>query len=983
MPLHPESSLFTAQGSNRLQRADTLVKSSMTIDSLSKIDTLRITTAVEHDLRDNTSLATRQSFLDNFFPVDNEKVEKVFTKLKDQKVYGKRWNKFPVKPGGPEADYYRIIQDTLQKIQDTYCAETQTPVQRVWVDTHSTAPESFTETAANRPDLAHAIGSKTEWDNRNKELLRSNLTTTTRTQTKNAQTIANNEIPQDFRKNLRVYWFRTSTVVEVKPVNTPLNSEEAYNTVQQLAGYMRQILREQLDRRFVFGLIFFHDCLSVWYCDRSGLLGIDEVLNIHEEPEAFIRVIASLSTKSYEDLGWDPTMRFFQMDKPHQYSYELDFSKDEIVQYFQNSDRQYSTKWVIKINGKEYVTIRALSLSRAEIMCGRGQLVWLAVDVEKRELVVIKQSWSPYTLTNKNQGSDDGDHGSQSNADLYGKSEMDKLRSEAEVYLHALGKHELLQERKISELIPGHEVPEQLHKHDYHIGRLRAHEIVPDTRTGENFRCGIKESQAAMAAQPPPTSGKRKAPGDEHAKGGPQEEQLHEQLTNMMSVKFGNHSFRFTERQLCRMVFEDFGWPIKRFRSLGELLNMLEHCLEGYRFLLMQGIVHRDISPSNMLICPILPLNPTMPAKVAGRLNDLDHSKVDVRYECAALENTIEQQDLDQTMHILSPTLKLMKIPGCSLELYQILVGLKFKFNMIYTYLDIVLPTLPRLNMLPAADQVLKPDTLGLGVKPTDCIPPMFTDRVQENEERSGTVPYMSHEFLARQINPPPHTAVHDMESIFWVLLYLCLTREGPGGKLRAALRNDSATQVAGSPDAKIGHLVYCFFDAEQPVLDLNKKQLFKTPSSFEAHVIPSIHPYFEPLIPLLKEWFRILCVAFFDPRLLKSPEYIWPHLGFQLALTRICEESVRKLDKDPLYEAMTEEEDNRRTEYMHEILEALDKVSQGVTHSSDATIPELDPSPRARQLGSRNSNIFTQFGQAAEPLTPLVSSQDNKRQRR
>ncbi|THU97745.1 hypothetical protein K435DRAFT_965275 [Dendrothele bispora CBS 962.96] len=954
MPLHPESSLFTAQGSNRLQRADTLVKSSMTIDSLSKIDTLRITTAVEHDLRDNTSLATRQSFLDNFFPVDNEKVEKVFTKLKDQKVYGKRWNKFPVKPGGPEADYYRIIQDTLQKIQDTYCAETQTPVQRVWVDTHSTAPESFTETAANRPDLTHAIGSKTEWDNRNKELLRSNMTTTTRTQTKNAQIIANNEIPQDFRKNLRVYWFRTSTVVEVKPINTSLNSEEAYNTIQQLAGYMRQILREQLDRRFVFGLIFFHDCLSVWYCDRSGLLGMEEVLNIHEEPEAFIRVIASLSTKSYEDLGWDPTMRFFQMDKPHQYSYELDFSKDEIVQYFQNSDRQYSTKWVLKINGKEYVTIRALSLSRAEIMCGRGQLVWLAVDVEKRELVVIKQSWSPYTLKNKNQGSDDDEYGSQSNAD---KSEMGKLRSEAEVYLHALGKHELLQERKIAELMHGHEVPEQLHKHDYHIGRLRAHEIVPDTRTGENFRCGIKESQAAMATQPPPTSGKRQAPGDEHTKEGPREEQLHEQLTNMMSVKFGNHSFRFTERQLCRMVFEDFGWPIKRFRSLGELLNMLKHYLEGYGFLLTRGIVHRDISPSNMLICPVLPLNPTMPAKV------------------------IEQQDLDQTRNILSPFLKSLKIPDCSVDLYGILVGLDLDISLIHVYLKFVLPTLPELDMPP--DQVLEPDTLGLGVKPTDCIPPMFTDRIQENEERSGTVPYMSHEFLARQIEPPPHTAVHDMESIFWVLLYLCLTREGPGGKLRTALRKDSATQVAGSPDAKIGHLVYCFFDAERPVLELNKKELFKTPSSFEAHVIPSIHPYFEPLIPLLRAWFRILRVAF-DPHLDKPPEYVWPHLSFQLALTRFCEESVGKLDKDPLYEAMTEEEDNRRTQYMHEILEALDKVSQGATHSTDATIPELDPSPRARQLGSRNTNIFTQFEhQTTEPLTPLMSSQDSKRQRR
>ena len=84
-----------------------------------------------------------------------------------------------------------------------------------------------------------------------------------------------------------------STVVEVKPKQSSLDSEEAYNTVQQLAGYMRQVFREQLDRRFIFGLIFFHDCLSVWYCDRSGLLGMDKVLDIHKVCQQFLQRIFS------------------------------------------------------------------------------------------------------------------------------------------------------------------------------------------------------------------------------------------------------------------------------------------------------------------------------------------------------------------------------------------------------------------------------------------------------------------------------------------------------------------------------------------------------------------------------------------------------------------------------------------------------------------------------------------------------------------
>ncbi|THU97857.1 hypothetical protein K435DRAFT_50180 [Dendrothele bispora CBS 962.96] len=892
----------------------------MTIDNLSKIDTLQITAAVQHDLQNDTRLATHESFLHNFFPVTDENVGKVFVKLKETGLYSERaqrWTGFPEESDRPEVNYYGIIQDTQQQIQDTYCAEAQMEVQRVWKDTHSTAPESFTGTAANRPDVVQGIGGEAEWNDRMAKLV---------------------QLPEEFRKNLRAYWFRTATVVGVKPKSSPLNSEETYHTVQRLAGYMHQVLREQLDRRFVFGLIFLHDCMSVWYCDRSGLLGMDKVLNIHEEPEVFIRVIASLSTKSFEDLGWDPTMRFFQVGKLPQYSYELDFSKNEVVEYFQNSDRQYS-KWVITIDGREYVTIRALSLSRAEIMCGRGQLVWSAVDVQNRKIVVIKQSWSPFTLEVKASNLEDGARQTRSNiADL----QTCQIRSEAKVYLHA--------------------VPGMPHEHDHYIARLEAQEIVPGTRTEENFRCDIEDSRPSSSIRSSTTLGKRREPGDEHTKTMPREEQLHEQLTNALSLKFGDPLRRFTERQLCRMVFKDFGWPIKCFRSLEELLDILGHCLEGYEFLLTKGIVHRDISPSNMLICPVLPFDPTQPAKVVGRLNDLDHSKVDVDYTSDdLLQDNVNQPTLDEIMKILPlvlpVVLKSSKTPDCSVDLYKILVGLKLDISEILMYLCAVLKTLPKLDMLP--DQVIEPETLRLGVKLTDCMPPKFTSRLQGNNELSGTMPFISHRLL-RRIYPPVHTAVHDMESVFWVLLYLCLTREGPGDKLRDALCKDPSEIEEDSAEAKIGHLVYCFFDAEEYVLEVNKRGLFEMPNAFQEHVVPSIHPYFDPLKPLLEEWFRILCVAY-TPRLdaMTFPEYVWPHLSFQRALTCFRQESERKLDTDSRYAEMTRSEDQRRTKYIDEILKALDDLPRDGSQFADAPIQELDPSLRARQDGSRKSNLF------------------------
>lgn len=49
----------------------------------------------------------------------------------------------------------------------------------------------------------------------------------------------------------------------------------------QLFAYTRQALKEQLDRRFVLGLLFAKTDLSVWQVDRSGAIG-STPFNIHE-----------------------------------------------------------------------------------------------------------------------------------------------------------------------------------------------------------------------------------------------------------------------------------------------------------------------------------------------------------------------------------------------------------------------------------------------------------------------------------------------------------------------------------------------------------------------------------------------------------------------------------------------------------------------------------------------------------------------------
>ena len=73
----------------------------------------------------------------------------------------------------------------------------------------------------------------------------------------------------------------------MKPTD-PKNWEEV---VKQLVSYLRRILREQLDRRFVFGLTLGPDMMTVWMHDRSGVIGTKTAINIHNVGERSILLL--------------------------------------------------------------------------------------------------------------------------------------------------------------------------------------------------------------------------------------------------------------------------------------------------------------------------------------------------------------------------------------------------------------------------------------------------------------------------------------------------------------------------------------------------------------------------------------------------------------------------------------------------------------------------------------------------------------------
>jgi len=71
----------------------------------------------------------------------------------------------------------------------------------------------------------------------------------------------------------------------------PTDSKNWVDVVKQLIGYLRRILREQLDRRFVFGLTLGPDMMTVWMHDRSGVIGTKTAINIHKVDEIVILLV--------------------------------------------------------------------------------------------------------------------------------------------------------------------------------------------------------------------------------------------------------------------------------------------------------------------------------------------------------------------------------------------------------------------------------------------------------------------------------------------------------------------------------------------------------------------------------------------------------------------------------------------------------------------------------------------------------------------
>ena len=173
-------------------------------------------------------------------------------------------------------------------------------------------------------------------------------------------------------------------------------------------------------------------------------------------------------------------------------------------------------------------------------------------------------------------------------------------------------------------------------------------------------------------------------------------------------------------------------------------------------------------------------------------------------------------------------------------------------------------------------------------------------------DDPQGTIPFISVELLYfTPLNPtidyPIHNAVHDMESILWVLLYICLTREAnEGGIRRHELQPNSPDK-----DRPLLQLICDLFEKDNAKL---RTTCLRVPKHFEG-ILENVHSYFHCLKPLLLKLRWVLYLA-------HRHEGI-EHYNIHSIVLAIFEASIAKLKQHRNDREIVEAKEKRRKQWM------------------------------------------------------------------
>ncbi|KAG6883365.1 hypothetical protein C0995_012413 [Termitomyces sp. Mi166 len=352
---------------------------------------------VERDIRKTLFTADTEAFLDMIIP-GIPPTDEIFDNLRYHgKHDGTRWAEYPANPPSSGKLLYEPFATISNAIIDAM-PEEEIQTKMVYIDRHNRSQENIENDIAEwRPDGA---GAQPDLDLQEVEKKLMEQWGRIRTHRDAVETEEVLEKISKERKRVvglyQLWWMCIHIVYVIKVEKT---EEERYSAITLLLVYMRQVLIEQLDRRFVLGFVLLFDELTLVLCDRSGVIMTSTPIDIHSEPKKFVRIIAGLSSMSPAQLGWDTTMKIYL---PLSNTIELSYKAVHRLEGVDGAGR-YNIHWIIDVVNKgkveQYVTVSVISAIRSVEVCDRATVVYEVIKYDEKDdpkqTYALKRYWRP------------------------------------------------------------------------------------------------------------------------------------------------------------------------------------------------------------------------------------------------------------------------------------------------------------------------------------------------------------------------------------------------------------------------------------------------------------------------------------------------------------------------------------------------------------------------------------------------------------
>ncbi|KIO15954.1 hypothetical protein M407DRAFT_34416 [Tulasnella calospora MUT 4182] len=533
----------------------------------------------------------------------------------------------------------------------------------------------------------------------------------------------------------KAHWQDVTVVVEVKKRGFDMK------TLVQVANYARAMMVEQKDRNFVFTVLITGDECRVFRWDAVGAQ-VTEAINFHQNPKLFLQVMGRLATMTPSELGYDTHFsnagRVLSTEtiKTH-----LTIHRTEPRQYFTHDPAPLTPPDCPEALPPLILELEKLQFESKGLLFGRATRVWKAVSVEPPGVhYIVKQNWADDSRPNEGFF----------HTLTTGVAAVPNLETmeECEFTSFFRARDGV---KGVLPLVAVNRVEKLALKRQPLFGggtsRTDDHAStdVHDAGVSAESECMSDDDMDGDAAsdEDDGADGNTGVGGEEDV--GDNEDVADQKgASQVKGDENANGASRPSlERVLVRFVFEGEGRPLSHAKDSIELLQATVQWIKGLMDLNGVGIVHRDISYGNLL----LP-SPKEGEPPQARIIDLGLSH---------LMKDIKQSAGNEPHHSSGP---------------------HHPFEPDHPSDPDHAPDSGRSSEL---EQSSEPDHSS----PNPNSPAVGSS--QPHHPLTGTLPFVAHELLQ---DPPinHHALHHDVESVFWVLLYVCARADGASRRFRENL---------------------------------------------------------------------------------------------------------------------------------------------------------------------------------------------------